>query len=200
MKRRDFLKGMAVTGAAASVGGGLGMIPRTAEAAKKVNIGQIKGLKVEVLSETSWFDNAVFKKNIMDYGGAMTNQYTIPWDWDNAGGYMTKITVYPLEGDPKVFLMDTGWNNDWVDYIYDEKSPIWANCSHPGKVDTMVLSHWHLDHYWGIESTLKRNPKNHPVRAQNLLPRGHEAAERGPERGQDQRRQGSGDQQEQGAA
>ena len=23
----------------------------------------------------------------------------------------------------------------------------------------MVLSHWHLDHYWGIESTLKRNPK-----------------------------------------
>jgi hypothetical protein len=157
MKRRDFLKGMAVTGAAASVGGGLGIL-RKAHARQKVDIGQIKGLTVEVLSETSWFDNAIFKKNIMDYGGSMTNQYTIPWDWDNAGGYMTKITVEPLEGEPKVFLMDTGWNNGWVDYIYDEKSDM-GKLLTSGKVDTMILSHWHLDHYWGIESTLKRNPK-----------------------------------------
>ena len=23
----------------------------------------------------------------------------------------------------------------------------------------MVLSHWHLDHFWGIEATLKHNPR-----------------------------------------
>ena len=27
-----------------------------------------------------------------------------------------------------------------------------------GEIDFMVLSHWHLDHFWGIESTLKHNP------------------------------------------
>jgi len=158
MKRRDFLKGMAATGAAASMTGGLGVISKSAHAADKVDFGQVKGLEVEVLSETSWFDNDIFKKNLMDYGGAMTNQYTIPWDWNNAGGYMTKITVYPLEGDPKILLMDTGWNNDWVDYIYDEKSNM-GKLLTSGKVDTMILSHWHLDHFWGIESTLKRSPK-----------------------------------------
>jgi 7,8-dihydropterin-6-yl-methyl-4-(beta-D-ribofuranosyl)aminobenzene 5'-phosphate synthase len=157
MKRRSFLKGIAAGTAATSLTGGLGIL-RKAHARQKVDIGQIKGLTVEVLSETSWFDNAIFKKNIMDYGGSMTNQYTIPWDWDNAGGYMTKITVEPLEGEPKVLLMDTGWNNGWVDYIYDEKSDM-GKLLTSGKVDTMILSHWHLDHYWGIESTLKRNPK-----------------------------------------
>ncbi len=157
MRRRDFLKGIAAGGAAAGITGSMGMLPGKAEARTKVDIGQIKKLRIDVLSETSWFDNAVFKKNIMDYGGAMTNQYTIPWNWDNAGGYMTKITVYPLQGDPKVFLMDTGWNTEWVDYIYDEKSDM-GKLLTSGKVDTMILSHWHLDHFWGIESTLKRNP------------------------------------------
>ncbi len=158
MERREFLKGVVATGAIASIAGGLGFRPDLAAAGKKVDIGQIKGLKVEVLSETSWFNNDIFKKNIMDYGGVMTSQYSIPFDWDNAGGYMTKITIYPLEGDPKILLLDTGWNNDWVDYVYDEKSDM-GKLLVSGKVNTMVLSHWHLDHYWGIESTLKRNPK-----------------------------------------
>ena len=158
MKRRDFLKGVAAGGAAAAVTGPIGMMTKEAQAGKKIDIGQVKGVKVEVLSETSWFDNEIFKKDMMDYGGAMTNQYQIPWNWDNAGGYMTKITVTPLEGPDKIFLMDTGWNNDWVDYIYDEKSDM-GKLLTSGKVDTMILSHWHLDHFWGIESTLKRQPK-----------------------------------------
>ena len=28
-----------------------------------------------------------------------------------------------------------------------------------GEIDFMVLSHWHLDHFWGIEFTLKHNPQ-----------------------------------------
>ena len=28
-----------------------------------------------------------------------------------------------------------------------------------GEIDFIVLSHWHLDHFWGIESTLKHNPR-----------------------------------------
>jgi 7,8-dihydropterin-6-yl-methyl-4-(beta-D-ribofuranosyl)aminobenzene 5'-phosphate synthase len=119
MKRRTFLKSMAATGIASSMAGTV--IPNTADAAKKLDIGEIQGLKIDVLTETSWFDNDVFKKDIMDYGGAMTNQYTIPWKWDNAGGYAVLITVTTLEGQERKFMMDFGWNNEWMDYIYEEK-------------------------------------------------------------------------------
>ena len=70
MKRRTFLKSMASTGIAASMTGAV--IPNKAEAAKKLDIGEIKGVKIDVLTETSWFNNDIFKKNIMDYGGALT--------------------------------------------------------------------------------------------------------------------------------
>jgi 7,8-dihydropterin-6-yl-methyl-4-(beta-D-ribofuranosyl)aminobenzene 5'-phosphate synthase len=98
MKRRTFLKSIAASGVAASVAGSTNfMLPRKANAAKKIDIGEVKSVKVDVLTETSWFNNDVFKKNIMDYGGGMTNQYTIPWEWDNAGGYSALITVTTLE-------------------------------------------------------------------------------------------------------
>ena len=154
MKRRDFLKSLAATGVAASVSGTL---PRSASAAKKVDLGEIKSVKVDVLTETSWFDNDNLKKHMLDYGGAMTNQYSIPWDWDNAGGYAALLTVTTLEGKERKFLLDSGWNNDWMDYIW-EMNNIPAMLK-SGEIEFMVISHWHLDHYWGIESTLKHNPK-----------------------------------------
>lgn len=155
MQRRSFLKSIAASGLAASVAGSANfMLPRKAHAAKKVDIGEVQSVRVDVLTETSWFDNDLFKKDIMDYGGAMTNQYTVPWVWDNAGGYSALITVTTLEGNERKFLLDTGWNNEWMDYIYQEKSDV-ANMLKKGEIEFMVLSHWHLDHYWGIESSLK---------------------------------------------
>jgi 7,8-dihydropterin-6-yl-methyl-4-(beta-D-ribofuranosyl)aminobenzene 5'-phosphate synthase len=156
MRRRTFLKSLAATGAGASLTGSTGwMLPR-AEASKKADIGEIKSVKVDVLTETSWFNNDQLKKDITDYGGAMTNQYTIPWDWDNAGGYAALITVTQLDGKERKFLLDSGWNNDWMDYIW-EMNNIPAMLK-SGEIEFMVLSHWHLDHYWGIESTLKHKP------------------------------------------
>ncbi len=157
MERRDFLKSMAASGIAASVAGGGSILGSNAHAAGKVDFGQVKSVKVDVLTETSWFDNDVFKKNLMDYGGAMTNQYTIPWEWDNAGGYAALITVTDLNGKDRKFLMDSGWNTDWMDYIFNEKSNV-ASMLKSGEIEFMVLTHWHLDHLWGIESTLKHKP------------------------------------------
>jgi 7,8-dihydropterin-6-yl-methyl-4-(beta-D-ribofuranosyl)aminobenzene 5'-phosphate synthase len=155
MKRRTFLKSLAATGVAASLTGP-GALTREAHARKKVDFGQVKDVRIDVLSETSWFDNNNLKKHIVDYGGAMTNQYTIPWDWDNAGGYMALITVTQLDGKKRKILLDSGWNNDWVDYIYEMNGI--PDMLKSGEIEFMVLSHWHLDHYWGIESTLKHNP------------------------------------------
>jgi 7,8-dihydropterin-6-yl-methyl-4-(beta-D-ribofuranosyl)aminobenzene 5'-phosphate synthase len=140
MKRRTFLKSIAATGVAASVGSTANlMLPQKAHARKKVDLGEIKNVRIDVLSETSWFDNDILKKNMMDYGGAMTNQYTIPWDWDNAGGYAALITVTTLEGEERKILMDSGWNNGWMDYIFEEKSDV-AKMLEKGEIDTFVLS------------------------------------------------------------
>ena len=59
MKRRDFLKGMAVAGAAASVTGGMGMIPtlfapRTAHAAQRNKLVFISDLHMNVVGSYSW--------------------------------------------------------------------------------------------------------------------------------------------------
>ncbi len=80
MERRNFLKSLAAAGMVASVSSPSGLLSKEAHAAGKVNIGEVKSVKVDVLTETSWFDNDIFKKNMMDYGGAMTCQYSIPWD------------------------------------------------------------------------------------------------------------------------
>lgn len=60
MERRDFLTTMALTGAAASSSALL--LPGNAEAANKVDIGEVKNVKIDVLSETSWFNNDNLKK------------------------------------------------------------------------------------------------------------------------------------------
>ncbi len=154
MKRRTFLKSLAVAGA--SLSGAQGVLAPKAQAAEKIDIGEIKSVKVDVLTETSWFDNDQLKKDITDYGGAMTNQYTIPWKWDNAGGYAALITVTDLNDKERKILLDSGWNNEWMDYIWEmNKIP---DMLKSGEIEFMVLSHWHLDHYWGIESTLKHKP------------------------------------------
>ncbi len=157
MKRRRFLKSVAATGVAATVTGAAGRFASTAEAAGKVDIGEIKSLKVDVLTETSWFDNDQLKKDIMDNGGAMTSQYAIPWNPENPGGYAALLTVTSLDGKEHKILMDTGWSNSWMDYIFTEKSDV-AKMLKSGEIEFMILSHWHLDHLWGIESTLKHKP------------------------------------------
>lgn len=157
MERRRFLKSVGAAGMAATVAGSVGKLTGNAEAAQKIDIGAVKSLKVDVLTETSWFNNDILKKNIMDYGGAMTSQYAIPWDADNAGGYSALITVTTLDGKERKILMDSGWSHAWMDYIFTEKSKV-AEMLKSGEIELMILSHWHLDHLWGIESTLKHKP------------------------------------------
>jgi 7,8-dihydropterin-6-yl-methyl-4-(beta-D-ribofuranosyl)aminobenzene 5'-phosphate synthase len=122
----------------------------------KRDFGEVQGLKIDVLSETGWFDDATFKQTMMDYGGTEQSQYRIPWSWDNAGGYSALITVTLLDGDEKKILLDTGWNTEWMDTVYERRGI--PEMLERGEIDFMVLSHWHLDHFWGIESTLKHNP------------------------------------------
>jgi len=66
--------------------------------AGSVDIGAVSGLKVDVLSETGWFDDARFQRDIADYGGGGESQYRIAWDPENAGGYAALLTITRLDG------------------------------------------------------------------------------------------------------
>lgn len=121
-----------------------------------LQFGEVEGLKIDVISETGWFDDAKMKDEMMAYGGPEQSQYRVPWSWDNAGGYSALITVTLTDGDQRKILLDTGWNTEWMDYAYGRLGV--DAMLERGEIDFMVLSHWHLDHFWGIESTLKHNP------------------------------------------
>ena len=123
----------------------------------KLDIGTVKSLKIDVLTETGWFDDVRFKQNMADYGGAAQSQYRVAWDPENAGGYAALLTLTSLDGDERKILLDTGWNNAWMDYVFARHQV--DRMLERGEIDFMVLSHWHLDHFWGIELTLKHNPR-----------------------------------------
>ncbi|MBK9703335.1 MAG: MBL fold metallo-hydrolase [Betaproteobacteria bacterium] len=84
--RRDFTKGVAV-GTMAGAIGAMGVYSYSpirkqhfAKAAPpKVNIGEVKSVKVTNISETSWFDNKKLMGDIKGAGGLLVNQYTYNW-------------------------------------------------------------------------------------------------------------------------
>jgi 7,8-dihydropterin-6-yl-methyl-4-(beta-D-ribofuranosyl)aminobenzene 5'-phosphate synthase len=123
----------------------------------RMDIGAVKDLKIDVLSETGWFDDARFKQDMAAAGGSEQTQYKIAWDVENAGGYAALLTLTLLDGDQRKILLDTGWNNSWMDYVFARHDV--DTMLERGEIDFMVLSHWHLDHFWGIGSTLKHNPR-----------------------------------------
>lgn len=155
MQRRSFLKGMLAGGAAVGVSGLGGPLLGKGLAARKLeDIGQCKSVKVTCVSETSWFDSPRMLQDIKDAGGAMVSMYDIPWTQENIGGYVALIEVEQLDGSKHVIQMDTGWELGWTDYVLD-KSGLGSMLDHK-KVDVLVISHEHEDHYWGLKSTLKR--------------------------------------------
>ena len=84
----------------------------------RLDIGAVKSIKINVLSETGWFDDARFKQDMADYGGTEQTQYRIAWDRENAGGSAALLTITTLDGENRRILLDTGWNTDWMDRAY----------------------------------------------------------------------------------
>jgi 7,8-dihydropterin-6-yl-methyl-4-(beta-D-ribofuranosyl)aminobenzene 5'-phosphate synthase len=157
MKRRNFLKGLAATSAGAACSGTVGTLSKaTASSGEQQSFGEIKSLKVHCISETSWFDNETLGKDIKAAGGINTNQYEVAYTKENLGGYSALVEVEALDGSVKKYLLDTGWNNDWMDYVFakDGIDKMLEN----KEIDTLFISHDHIDHFFGIESTLKHQP------------------------------------------
>ncbi|HAM51387.1 MAG TPA: hypothetical protein DCP92_12125 [Nitrospiraceae bacterium] len=172
MERREFLKGLVATGTAVTVAGtGIGPLIKKGYAAdKKEDIGQCKSLKITCVSETSWFDTPLQLQIVKDSGGTLVSGYAVPWNQDNIGGYSALLEVEQLDGSKHTILMDTNWKQDWCDYVF-QKSGV-DKLLENKKIDIMVITHEHFDHYWGIRSTLKRWEKVPLVIPNTFYPEG----------------------------
>lgn len=159
--RRGFIRDLALGGAAVLAAGAVGA-PAAARACPgdggaydqvvaaggPVAIGELKSLKVTCLSEVGWWSTPQFLGDINAAGGMSTNQWTIPFDPKNSGGYSALIEAEECDGTVHTVLLDTGWNVPYMSWVF-EREGVAEKLRH-GLVDRFILSHEHLDHFWGL--------------------------------------------------
>jgi 7,8-dihydropterin-6-yl-methyl-4-(beta-D-ribofuranosyl)aminobenzene 5'-phosphate synthase len=204
MDRRQFLKGAAL-GAGVGTLGAMGMFsysPARRAFLKNVSrgtkdFGLCKSVKVTNISETSWFDNKIFMRDVTGAGGLLVDQYTFNWPpfgngkgigkgtyeegikliqdclphkleeaWarvkekcvsvENAGGFSCLIEIEALDGKVTKYLMDTGWNYEWMDTCFKREGidKMLAN----NEIAAWIQTHEHMDHYWAAPVIMKYNP------------------------------------------
>lgn len=122
----------------------------------KIDIGQCKSLKIKCISEVGWFDTEKMVSQLQTGGGMDANQWAIPWAPENGAGFCSLIDVETLTGRHHKFLLDTGWNNQYMDECFKREGI--DSMLQSGEIDFLVISHEHLDHFWGLETVLKYNP------------------------------------------
>src|SRR3990172_9093787 len=159
--RRGFMKDLAFGGVAALAAGTL-LAPRKANACPgddgvhgevvnlgaPVDIGELKSLKVTCLSEVGWWDTPKFLADINAAGGMSTSQWVIPFDPKNSGGYSALIEAEDCDGKVHTILLDTGWNVPYMRWVF-RREGVAEKLEHR-QVDFGILSHKHLDHFWGL--------------------------------------------------
>ncbi len=157
INRREFIKGLAVGGAVLGLGGIVAHKPAEALASGKYDIGQCKSVRVKCVSEVGWFDTKKLGGQMKAAGGPKTNQWIIPWDPANAAGSCSLIDMEALDGRHHKFLLDTGWSNAYMDECFKREGI--DRMLESGEIEALFISHEHLDHFWGLETVLKHNPK-----------------------------------------
>ena len=171
MNRGNFLKGMAagtVAGFFATQGLSSSIFRSAlvpAKQSKAIDIGELKGITIKTISETSWFDNYVQQNDFKKAGGSLVSQYDVVYsgkgvaagyEGSNAGGYSSLVEFEFLDGSKKKILLDTGWNVDWMTKRYQDEGI--DKMLKNNEIDALMISHDHYDHYWGIEAALKFKP------------------------------------------
>jgi 7,8-dihydropterin-6-yl-methyl-4-(beta-D-ribofuranosyl)aminobenzene 5'-phosphate synthase len=131
--------------------------PLEALASGKYDIGQCKSVRVKCISELGWFDTKKLGGQMMAAGGPKTSQWIIPWDPKNAAGSCSLVDMESLDGRHHKFLLDAGWNHDYMDECFKREGI--DKMLKSGEIEFVFISHEHLDHLWGLQTVLKYNPK-----------------------------------------
>jgi 7,8-dihydropterin-6-yl-methyl-4-(beta-D-ribofuranosyl)aminobenzene 5'-phosphate synthase len=157
ISRRDFVKTVVIGGASLSLGSAMFHKPLEALASGKFDIGQCKSVRIKCVSELGWKDTKNLLTTLKGGGGPKESQWEKPWDPSNAAGSCTLIDMETLDGGHHKFLLDTGWSRDYMNKCYEREGV--DRMLKNGDIECLVISHEHLDHYWGLESTLRHNPE-----------------------------------------
>ena len=155
ISRRDFVKTVIIGGASLSLGSAVLHKPLEALASGKYDIGQCKSVKITAVSELGWVDDKLILGQLKAHG-FKNSQWTLPWDQKNAAGSCSLIDVELLDGSHHKFLLDTGWDRYYMDQAFKREGV--DKMLKNGEIEFLIISHEHIDHYWGLETTLKYNP------------------------------------------
>jgi len=117
--RRDFLKLMAAGGTVAAAGGFMSRTMAFAETPGKEDFGQCREREDQVHLR-GWLDrwaeasqgHGRLRRDQRQTSGGSTR------DPKNSGGCCNLIEVETLEGKKHKFLLDTGWNNKYMEKVY----------------------------------------------------------------------------------
>jgi 7,8-dihydropterin-6-yl-methyl-4-(beta-D-ribofuranosyl)aminobenzene 5'-phosphate synthase len=158
MDRRDFVKAVIVGGAALTLDTAvtarhLSAAPRDLKA-----VGECKKVTIKSISEVGWWDTKVLMADLMKGGGPKKcEQWSTEWDPKNGAGSCSLVEVEALDGSKTKFLVDTGWNPEYMDKRFKDEGI--DKMLKNGEIDFLYITHEHLDHLWGLETTLKYNPE-----------------------------------------
>lgn len=155
--RREFVKGVAMGGALLGLGGVSLHKPLEALASGKFDIGQCKSVRIKCISEVGWYDTKKLVGQMKAAGGPKVSQWIIPWDPENAAGSCSLIDMETLDGRHHKFLLDTGWNKEYMDEAFQREGV--DKMLKNREIEFLFISHEHLDHFWALETVLKYNPK-----------------------------------------
>lgn len=147
-----------------------------------MDIGECKSLNIRCISETSWFDNAIFGADIKNAGGPAANQYDVKWNHKNPAGYSALVEVEALNGTRRKFLLDTGWNSSWMEYSFQREGV--DDMLRKRDIEFLYVSHEHMDHFWGLPVTLKYCPDIKMIISNRYYPEGKALIQKSAHKGE----------------
>lgn len=158
MNRREFLKATAIGGAVLALDGAV-MVPHLSAATRDLkSIGECKKVTIKSISEVGWWSNKQLMADMMKGGGPKkAEQWSVLWDEKNAAGSCSLVEIESMNGSKTRFLMDTGWDPAYMDKRFKAEGV--DRMLKNGEIDFVYITHEHLDHLWGLETTLKYNPE-----------------------------------------
>lgn len=122
----------------------------------KDGLGTCRSLTITCISEIGWHDTDRMLADIKDSGGPDASQWDKPWQANNAAGSAALIEVELLDGSRHKFLLDCGWDQVYMESRF-EQTGIDGMLAR-GEIESLFLSHEHLDHLWGLQAVLRHRP------------------------------------------
>lgn len=153
LDRREFLHKMMIGGTLVTFGSCVTSEPAMLEAAEKIDIGSCKNITITCISEVGWKDN---QRLFADLGTGAGKQWDASYDMDNAAGVSNLIDVEASDGTHHKILLDAGWNTEYMEERFQQTGV--DKMLQNGEIKYLVISHEHLDHFWGLEIVLKYKP------------------------------------------